>query len=283
VSRPSFAVSTHLYHNERLDRDHLVEIAAHGFESIELFANRPHFAYEDPAALAALAEALEDAGLQLHSIHAPIAGALKAGRWTGAYSLASAHEAARAAAVVEAKKALELARLVPARYLVVHAGVPDGQAPSPDENRRDAAQRSLEELHDAAEPLGVRLAVEVMPNSLSSAEGLAAWIEDELDLTTGIGICFDLGHAHLMGDVVDAIEAASGHITTTHVHDNRGTEDEHRLPFEGNLPWDAALMALRKVGYEGAMVFELAGSDVPKQVLERAQRVRTRLESMLTL
>ena len=38
-----FGVSTHLYHDQRLGRDHLVEIAAHGFEAVEIFANRPHF------------------------------------------------------------------------------------------------------------------------------------------------------------------------------------------------------------------------------------------------
>ena len=51
-----FGISTHLYVRERLDRDHLVEIAAHGFEAIELFALREHFDYRDRRAAVALAE-----------------------------------------------------------------------------------------------------------------------------------------------------------------------------------------------------------------------------------
>ena len=36
----TFGVSSHLYVADRLDRDHLVEIAAHGFDALEIFALR---------------------------------------------------------------------------------------------------------------------------------------------------------------------------------------------------------------------------------------------------
>jgi S1-C subfamily serine protease len=45
-------VSTHLYHSQRLGREHLIEIGAHGFDRIELFATRTHFDYHSPAAVA---------------------------------------------------------------------------------------------------------------------------------------------------------------------------------------------------------------------------------------
>ena len=63
VSSLRFGVSTHLYHDQRLDRDHLVEIAAHGFDCIELFATRTHFDYHDAAAVRSLAEWLDDTRL----------------------------------------------------------------------------------------------------------------------------------------------------------------------------------------------------------------------------
>ena len=49
-----FGVSTHLYHEERLQKAHLLEIAAHGFEAVEVFATRSHFDYHDEAAIRAL-------------------------------------------------------------------------------------------------------------------------------------------------------------------------------------------------------------------------------------
>ena len=51
-----FGISTHLYLGDRLDRDHLVEIAAHGFDAVEVFAVRSHFDYRDRRAAIALAE-----------------------------------------------------------------------------------------------------------------------------------------------------------------------------------------------------------------------------------
>ena len=43
-----------------------------------------------------------------------------------------------------------------------------------------------------------------------------------------------------MGDVVDAIETCSGHVISTHLHDNRGRTDDHLVPGKGVVDWDAA-------------------------------------------
>lgn len=280
MSRPSFAISTHLYHDERLSRDHLVEIAAHGFDAIELFANRPHFPYEDEAAIAELEEGLSDTGLRLHSIHAPIAAEVRGGQWKDAYSIAGPGEETRTQALGEIQGAMGIARRISVSYLVLHVGVPEAGAAGSAGNSADPARRSIEALHAAAEPLDLRLALEVIPNRLSTPERLVSLIEDDLDLA-GLGICCDFGHAHLMGDVVDAVETVSGHLFTTHVHDNAGRSDDHLMPFDGSIPWDPTLMALQKIGFDGAFVFELAASARPRQVLERAARVRQRFESLL--
>ena len=58
----TFGISTHLYHGARLDRDHLVEIAAHGFETVEIFATRTHFDYHDDRAIAEIADHLPTPG-----------------------------------------------------------------------------------------------------------------------------------------------------------------------------------------------------------------------------
>ncbi len=81
MSTPRFGVSTHLYHDQRLDRDHLVEIAAHGFECLEVFATRTHFDYHDSVAVRTLAEWLDDTRLELSSMHAPISASLIDGVW----------------------------------------------------------------------------------------------------------------------------------------------------------------------------------------------------------
>jgi len=81
-----FGISTHLYHDRRLDREHLAEIASYGFDTIELFATRTHVDYHDPAAIAQLARWLDETGLRLNSVHAPIAAGLTNGQWGEPYS-----------------------------------------------------------------------------------------------------------------------------------------------------------------------------------------------------
>lgn len=273
-----FGISTHLYVGERLDRDHLVEVAAHGFEAIEVFALRDHFDYRDRRAAVALAEWLDDTRLRLHSMHAPIAGQYVGGSWKDGLSLASADDSRRKAAVEEVLATLGVAAAVPYRVLVVHCGVPDPFG-GPGDNHRGSLVRSLEELSPVAQRYGVQLAIEVIPNELSTPSALVDLIESDIDAE--LGICMDVGHARLMGEVVDAIETCSGHVITTHLHDNRGRHDDHLVPGKGAIDWDATALAFQKVGYDGVWMFELAVAAERKPILEQAAKARERFESLL--
>jgi sugar phosphate isomerase/epimerase len=260
-----FGISTHLYNDHRLGREHLAQIAAHGFEAVEVFAKRSHFDYHDPGAIAQLAEWLTDTGLVLHGVHAPTLD-------TAAGSAATRQEAVR-----EADAALNIARQIPADVFVVHLGTPAGEG---GESNRTAAYRSLEEICRLAEPIGIKVAVEVIPNALSDGASLVTLLERDLDVPR-TGICLDFGHAFLMGDVVDTIEAVAEHLITTHIHDNKGKKDEHLVPFEGRIDWDIALMTLQKVGYEGTYMMELGNTSSPATVLDLARSARARFEKLM--
>jgi sugar phosphate isomerase/epimerase len=285
VAKRQFGISTHLYHNQRLSRDHLVEIAAHGFETVEVFATRTHFDYHNPASVADLQQWLGESGLELHGIHAPIGESFTAGRWGPPLTIATTDPDARARAVAEAEHALHIARRIPVKVLVTHLGLPRTQQSLPAENSRDAARRSIETLQRLAAPLGVRIALEVIPNELSRAGSLVHFLEEDLDIdeleTPGVGICLDFGHAHMDGDLLDAIETVSGHLITTHVHDNRGRTDDHLVPFEGTIDWPAALTAVQKVGYDGTLLLEIAAHGSAKETLRKARKARERMEKML--
>ena len=279
MSDHRFGVSTHLFHESRLGREQLADIAGHGFDAVEVFATRAHFDYRDPRAAAQLAEWLSDLGLSFHSMHAPIVDAIRGGKWIGSFSIAAGDETRRKAAVAEAAAALKVAETAPFEYLVVHLGIPDGQAAPANDNQPDAARRSVEEIAALAGAVNVRVALEVMPNALSSAGSICDLIEEQLD-GLDVGICLDYGHANLMGDLGDAIETISGHLWTTHVHDNDGRKDDHRVPFAGHIDWDAAIMETQKIGYDGVLMFEVADTGDPIEVLTRAAKARERLEHM---
>jgi sugar phosphate isomerase/epimerase len=278
VADRRFGLSTHVFHDHRLTRDHLALVARHGFDAVEVFATRTHFDYRDDEAVTQLAEWLRETRLELHSMHAPIAEAVRRGEMVAPYSTASGDEARRALAVAEAKAALAVASRIPYRYLVLHLGVPTRTNPPANDNHPAAARRSLEEIAEAAHAVGVRVAVEVMPNALSTPAALVRLLEDETE-ELDAGICLDYGHAHLMGDVAEAIEELSGHLITTHVHDNRRRSDDHLPPYAGSIDWDVAMMETQKIGYDGLLMFEVADNGDAVAALQRCSAARERLES----
>jgi sugar phosphate isomerase/epimerase len=277
VSR-QFGISTHLYHHQRLSQEHLAEIASYGFDSVEVFATRSHFDYHDPAAIERLAQWLKETGLTLHGIHAPITDRLSPpDQWGEVISNAVPDAAKRQNAVREADAALNIARKIPTNVFVVHLGTPKAQG---GENNRTAAFRSIEEICRLAAPTGVRVAIEVIPNELSDPHALVTLLDQDLEAPHA-GICLDFGHAFLMGEVPDAVETVAEHLITTHVHDNNRKSDDHLVPFDGKIDWDATLMSMQKIGFDGTYLMELRNTSGPATVLGNARRARERFEKLL--
>ena len=286
-----FGISTHLFHNEKLAEPHLAAFRRHGFDAVEFFATKTHVDYGSDAHTQQIIRWLADTGLTAHSVHAPITSALRNGAWGEVWSNASADAVRRQVAVAEGERAMAFAAAVGAKFVVVHLGVPDGMpTPGPD-NDGAAVSRSLTALAAGARAHGVTLALEVIPNRLSTPDALVARLEaaadsvDEGAELAGHGVCLDTGHAHLMGGVIDAAETLGGHLVTTHVHDNTGKRDDHLVPFQGTIDWSACVMAMEKVGYDGVWMFEIAapegsGPEGAAAALTRAAAARARLEKL---
>src|SRR5918992_5555396 len=96
-----FGVSTHLYHEQQLQKAHLSEIAASGFDAVEVFATRSHFDYHDESAIRSLKAWLEESKLALHSVHGPITDVFADGRVHRNISIAVHDNDARKAAMRE--------------------------------------------------------------------------------------------------------------------------------------------------------------------------------------
>ena len=107
--------------------------------------------------------------------------------------------------VDEIKRALEIAEVIPFRYLIQHIGVGGEEF---DMRKFDAAFSALEELSMFARQRGVEILLENIPNELSSAERLLHFEE----LThLGLNYVFDTGHANMdegRGGGVQADEGA---------------------------------------------------------------------------
>ncbi|MBQ3811734.1 MAG: sugar phosphate isomerase/epimerase, partial [Kiritimatiellae bacterium] len=85
--------------------------------------------------------------------------------------------------------------------------------------------------------------------------------------STNAGYCIDFGHAHYAGGGVDYwLDKLGDRILTTHIHDNRGRDDEHRPPGFGTIPWPDVIARLRALGYDGYANFESGPWEMPDMV-----------------
>jgi sugar phosphate isomerase/epimerase len=233
-------LSTYLFVNRKLTSA-LVSEAAHAEVSgLELFCSRGHFDYRSAEDARELASWLAGNNLMLHSIHSPTTRDFQLTRESGApLSISDPERLRRQEAVDEIKRALDLVEYVPFRYCVQHVA---RSRDVPDQRRWDATFSSLEHLSLFARQRGVTLAIENTPGEMATPENLKKFLEETR--LTNVKICFDVGHAHLEGRTMADLEAIRDLIVTTHIHDNRGERDEHLLPYDGTIEWDALITAL---------------------------------------
>ncbi len=249
-------MSTLVYaRRERLHPGLLDKMVAGGAEVIEIFGGRGHFNYSDRQHVREIANWFRSTSIRFHSMHAPMHGDDEFGR-TGAppLNIAATEKRDRITAMDEIKRAIEVAEHAPFRFLVQHVGV-SGESSSG--QKLEAAMMSLEHLRAFAKPLGVEVVVENIPNELSTPEALVELLHS--GHFTDIGVCFDVGHAHMSPGVTHAFETLKGLIRTTHVHDNRGERDEHLWPGGGTIDWKETMELLRAAPNVPALVLEIEG------------------------
>jgi sugar phosphate isomerase/epimerase len=269
-------LSTYRYVRQSLNASLLAEISRAGIRNIEIFCAQPHFNYGDPRAIRDLANALQEYGLALHSLHAPTQRDLAPGRESGfPISISDPERVRRLDAVDEVKRALEVAERVPFLYLIQHIG---NNRQAADGRSFDAAFNSLEHLVVFAKHRGVTIALENTPGEFGSAASLQQFIKETH--LKGLRFCFDIGHAHIESGVAASLEAMQGRIITTHLHDNHGEKDEHLLPGEGTVDWDAALKTLRANPEELPLVLELKEKAAGEPSLDEVCAAFDKLEEM---
>jgi sugar phosphate isomerase/epimerase len=252
------AVSTYLYVKERLHPGILDGLVRSGVQAIEIFAARQHIDYANRKAhVKEIAEWFRNSGIPLNSVHSPLYADYEWGR-AGAppVNIASTDRAGRIEAMDEIKRALEIAEQIPFRFLIQHLGVTNE---SYDEKKFDAAMTSIEHLRAFAKPLGVRLLLENTPNELSSPDRLVEMIRgSHFD---DVGVCFDFGHAHMMGSVREAFEILQKYICSTHVHDNSKDKDSHLWPGAGTIDWKEAMELMRSAPQTPPLLLELESEE----------------------
>jgi len=268
-------LSTHLFLKQRLHPGLLEMAGRAGAQAVEIFAARQHFDYASPDHVRELAAWFRSNPLEAWSMHAPLYPDREMGRaGAPAVNLLHPEKSRRIDAMDEIKRALETAEHIPYRHLILHLGErDDGWSPRTIEYSITA----LEHLGAFAHPLGVKLLVENLTSEPTTPERLVTILD--MGHLTGVGVCLDLGHAHIAVGIAEAIAVLGSRIASVHVHDNHGFKDEHLWPGDGTIDWPAAVAALKALPAPPATVLEIgyALGDDPASLPGRIEQAFTRL------
>lgn len=273
-------VSTHIHVYKPLDKHLLAQIKDTGFETVELYCNPPHWPdYGKRKKQEEIAGYCLDLDLGINSLHTPFFRTLdhaRAGKW---FSVSAKDNDVRKESIGRIIDSLTLAEFAPVGAAVVHTGGPDEKE---DGGTFDRIFYSLEEILPVSRELGVKIALENITNDFSRGHRIAAFIEESR--LEGVGCCYDCGHATLYGRMLEELEEMAGQLITTHIHDTSDGLDNHLLPFEGEIDWDALAAKFAEIDYRGDLIIESkddSGSGLMlKKGCEAALKLREKIEEL---
>ncbi len=238
----------------------LDDIAAAGYEGVEILADKPHAWPDDmtPAGADAIRARLDRLGLGISNINANCSF----GYWRHAPaepyfepSLISPDPVHRRDRIALILKTLDFAKAIGAANISITSGRLLGGMP-PDKAAAQFA-RSIRPILDAAERLGIDVGIECEPGLyVEYIEELAGWI-DRLG-STRLGANLDIGHSVVIGESIAAVVGRmAGRIWNLHVEDLPGRKHYHMVPGDGDLDWTTLGRALREIHYDRFVTVEL--------------------------
>ncbi len=140
----------------------------------------------------------------------------------------------------------------------------------------------LERLVEKAERLEVNVALENRQNLESLRFALYRIGSSRL------GFCYDCCHHYNYAPEVDLLSLYGPRLMALHLHDNSGSSRsyciQHRLPFDGGVPWEKVMGGIAAAGYKGVTALEPMSWDYqelpPDVFLYRAFEKAKRLDAL---
>ncbi len=263
-------ISTHIFLRQRLHPGLLDTLAKGGAQGIEIFAARHHFDYTSKTHVKEIALWFSANPVEPFSMHMPMFGDTEMGRsGSPAVNVVHPEKSRRIDAMDEVKRALETAEEMPLRHLILHLGEREDRW-SP--RTLEHAMTAIEHLQAFARPLGVKILLENLQNEVTEAVNLLEIVR--IGHFKDVGVCLDLGHAHIGSGIAAAIGELSPLIRSVHIHDNHGQKDEHLWPGDGTIPWADTMKELRTSPQLSAAVLEInyLPEDSPEHVASPGRR-----------
>ncbi len=156
------------------------------------------------------------------------------------------------------KQSMEYAKELNAELFILHPGQKTGISPFYPECDWQQQTQSIRELHETANHIGLRIAIENVPQKYGSImktpEDFTRLYKDTA--LNGIGIVLDVGHANLERQTQRFLEQFPDKIAHLHLSDNMGEADEHLGIGYGKIDWQQLIIQLKKVRFNGIIMIE---------------------------
>jgi sugar phosphate isomerase/epimerase len=192
-------------------------------------------------------------------------------------------DSARERSVERILEAVEAGSLIEASIIVVHPAMGSRGSFEEREKIRGLERESLFRINEFARSKNIRVCVENMPGGLPFVErSFASGVMQLIEGLEGAGITFDVGHANTTTVSPERMleHFGPGVVAHVHVHDNRGTNDDHLEIGKGKIDWRGVVTRLVTLKYEGILMDESLsveaakrGTRFLKQMLEEVQKL----------
>ncbi len=183
-----------------------------------------------------------------YSLHCPFAD----------INIASPSKPMLAASLKRLKQSMIFASKLNAELWVLHPGQKTGISPFYPGLDWQQQLKSLGALHEAAEELGLHIAVENVPGRygalMKTADDFARFYK-ETELTD-VGIVLDTGHANLEDQIQPFLTQFPDKVVHLHLSDNMGEVDEHLGIGYGKIDWQQLTTHLKDTSFKGIIMIE---------------------------
>jgi len=168
-------------------------------------------------------------------------------------NLGSLNPAMRKAALKETIENIELAGELGFSTVSLHIGFLSPLTILYPDRTRELTKATLKYIDRAAAEAGVKVGVENMPRT-KWAVFVEPWELVQAIEGTDLGICFDIGHANITGNITEFL-LLKDRIINIHIHDNHRKWDEHLVLGKGDIDLRGLVKKLEP-RYKGNWVIE---------------------------
>ena len=245
ISSPTFCVTPFLNMLESISkRFELWEILSEGEDRLELIKDDVRYGKDS-------------LGMRFQ-VHAPLSDV----------NIGSVHEPMRIAAVNEIKQAIMMCRQLEIPLVTIHPGFVQGIAFLNKAKALEKTKESVKEIAAYAAGQSVTVAVENLPANINATCTQADELLEAIE-GSGLGICFDMGHANTAGQMDEMLKLVD-RFKNVHLHNNGGQWDQHNRVDDGSGDLSKVVSVLKK-SYTGNIIVEstdLESGEQSKRVLE---------------